>query len=215
MPPMAELSGPESSGRIPDQAVSRPEQAGGANTGTTDVELAEPRSRAEVADEARTQTVPPEYLPSRDGHRTPAGASHQEHSGGHDGPDWRRVTVVQADRTLGDTTPVGIGLKPTGEEILDMESDQLARGARFRRNAYERAEDIQDVTEKTADTLQGLLGAHRPMGHDVSATVHPSIDAPAPSPADAGNIVMAGLVLGLLADRAIHWGRQRLERSKG
>jgi hypothetical protein len=71
------------------------------------------------------------------------------------------------------STPAGIGLKPDGDKLGRMESDLLSRGDRFRRNVYERVEDIQDATEKTAGTLQGLLDAHRPTGHDVTYTAQP------------------------------------------
>ncbi len=133
---------------------------------------------------------------------------------GHDWP----LTVVHLgpeDRTLGDDKLTGIGLKPTGEQLRDMESDKLSRGDRFRRNVYERVDDIQDASEKNAGALEGFLGSHRPTGHDVVHTTQPTIEAPPPPPADAGNIATAGLVLGLLADRAVHLARERLRRSKG
>ena len=69
------------------------------------------------------------------------GAIRQEHADGHDGP-YRRLSVVQADRTIGDTTPSGIGLKPTGEQLRDMESDKLSRADRFRKEFYRKADDI-------------------------------------------------------------------------
>lgn len=191
-----------------DNAQDHETSAGRGPETTQATELAEPRSRLEVADEARAGTVRPidRSLPD-----APGG---QGHADGQDG-SYGRFSVVQADRTMGDVTPAGIGLKPTGEQLRDMESDKLARGDRFRKNVYERVDDIQDSTEKTAGTLQGLLGAHRPTGQDVTFTAQPAIDAPAPPPADAGNIATAGLALGLLADRAIHWARDLLRRPKG
>ena len=141
------------------------------------------------------------------------GAVRQEHADEHDGPD-RRFSVVQADRTAGDTTPTGIGLKPAGEELLDMDSDKLSRGDRFRKNFYKQADDIQDVTEKNASALQALLGPHPSAGHAETAAAQPAIELPALPPADAGSIATAGLVAGLLADRAIHWGRQWLSDRK-
>jgi hypothetical protein len=157
--------------------------------------LAEPRSRAEVAAEARGDEA------------------RQEHADGQ-GPRYQ-VTAVKADRTLGDTTPAGIGLKPDGDQLRDMESDRLARADRFRRNVHERVEDIQDVTEKTAGTLQGLLDAHRPTGQDVTYTAQPAIEATSPPSADAGSLATAGLALGLLADRAIDWARDHFRRPEG
>jgi hypothetical protein len=49
----------------------------------------------------------------------------------------------------------------------------------------------------------------------VTFTGQPLIDAPTPPPADAGNIATAGLALGLLADRVIHWAADALRRPKG
>jgi hypothetical protein len=189
--------------------------------------LAEPRSRAEVAAEARAAVVRPDERRSPDGGgtvaRTPAGGEdrgrpggeiRQEHADGHHGPRYQ-VRAVEADRTLGDTTPTGIGLKPDGDQLRELESDRLARADRFRRNVYERVDDIQDVTEKTAGTLQGLLDAHRPTGHDVTYTAQPAYEASAPPPADAGSLATAGLALGLLADRAIGWARDHYRRPEG
>jgi hypothetical protein len=123
--------------------------------------------------------------------------------------------VAEADRTIGDTTPAGIGLKPDGDQLRRLESDRVARADRFRKNVYDRVEDIQDATEKTAGTLQGLLDAHRPTGQDVTYTAQPAIENSSPPPADAGNIATAGLALGLLADRAIHWAMDHFRRPEG
>jgi hypothetical protein len=149
-----------------------------------------------------------------DGGGRPGGGTRQEHANGHDGSP-RQVSVVRADRTIGDTTPAGIGRKPTGEQLRDMESDKLSRGDRFRKKVYERADDIQDSTEKTAGTLQGILGAHRPTGQDVKYTTQPAIDRPVPPGADASSIATAGLALGLVADRLIRRVRDMFRQPKG
>ena len=149
-----------------------------------------------------------------DGGGRPGGGTRQEHANAHDGSS-RRVSVVRADRTIGDTTPAGIGRKPTGEQLRDMESDKLSRGDRFRKKVYERADDIQDSTEKTAGTLQGIFGAHRPTGQDVTYTAQPAIDRPVPPGADASSIATAGLALGLVADRLIHRVRDMFRQPKG
>jgi hypothetical protein len=136
---------------------------------------------------------------------------------GQYGHDWP-LTVMHLDpedRTVGDDTLTGIGLKPTGDQLRNIESDKLSRGDRLRRNVYERVDDFRDASEKNAGALEGFLGSHRPTGHDVVHTTQRAIEAPQPPPADAGNIATAGLVLGLLADRAIHQAREWLRRSKG
>jgi hypothetical protein len=73
-----------------------------ADRSAADRELAEPRSRREVADEAREASDTLE-------------SSTEQRSDRHDGPD-HRFSVAQAERTVGDTTPTGIGLKLAGEE---------------------------------------------------------------------------------------------------
>ena len=122
--------------------------------------------------------------------------------------------MAQADRSIGDTTPTGIGLKPSGEQLRDMESDKLSRADRFRQEFYRKADDIQDVSEKSANELAALLGPHPPTGH-AETIGRSSIDTSPPPQLDAGNIATAGLALGLLADRVIHWGRELLRRPKG
>ncbi len=201
---------------MPDDAPDHEHEAGHepettwAGTPAGDRELAEPRSRQEVAEEARADGGP--FPSSADGDQR--GEADPADADGQDRAD-RSFSVVQADRTLGDTTPTGIGLKPTGEQLRDMESDQLSRADRFRKNVYERADDIKDVTEKNAGTLQGLLGAHGPTGHEVTMTTEPAIETSPLQPLDAGSIAAAGLVVGVLADRAIHWAREWLRRPKG
>lgn len=155
-----------------DETAERPSATTRADVGAPAAGLAEPRSRAEVAGEARGQEV----LPGRpDAPGGPDGLSHDRSA---TNAGWeKRFTVIQADRTIGDTTPTGIGLKPAGEQLRDLESDRLSRGDRLRRNVCERADDIQDVTEKNAGTLQGLFGAHRPAGQDVTFTAQPSAEA--------------------------------------
>jgi hypothetical protein len=186
---------------------------------------AEPRSRAEVAAEARAMTVRSNERPQADGRgtvaQTPAGRqdkssqgeTRQEYADGPDRPSFP-VRVVKADRTLGDTTPTGIGLKPDGTQLRDMEGDKLSRRARFRKELYREAEDIQDASEKTATDVAALLGPHPPAGHAETVAV-PSIEASSPPPVDAGSLATAGLALGLVAERAISWALDHLRRPKG
>jgi hypothetical protein len=216
----AELSRSESGNQIPEASDGPSAEPGAAGHESDvghepeimpagDAGLTEPRIGQEAADETgadgdgfKGETRGEERA---EADRADAGVS-----------NWLdRFSVVEAERTLGDTTPTGISLKPTGEQILDMEGDTLSRADRFRKNVYERADDIKDVTEKTAGTLQGLLGAHRPTGHEVAITAEPAAETPPPQPLDAGSIATAGLVVGLLADRAIHWAREWLRRPKG
>jgi hypothetical protein len=125
------------------------------------------------------------------------------------------VRLEPVDRTLGDTSPTGIGLKPTGEQLGEMDGDKLTRGDRFRKNFYRKADDIQDATEKNADAFKVFLGEHRPTGHDEALAHQPVFDAPQPPPLDAANIATAGLVAGMVTDRAIQWARQWFKRPRG
>jgi hypothetical protein len=212
--------------RPPDQ----PEQAKPAETqapaGQREARpLAEPRSRAEVAAEARANAVRHDERPQADGRGTVAptpagrqdkgsqGETRQEHADGHDRLS-PRVRAVQADRTIGDTTPAGIGLKPDGEQFRDMEGDRVSRGDRFRKAFYTEVGDIQDAGEKTASDVAAMFARQSPGGHAETAT-QPAIEASHPPPLDAGNIATAGLVVGLLADRVIHLGIDVFRRSKG
>jgi hypothetical protein len=103
----------------------------------------------------------------------------------------QHVSVVQLepeDRTLGDTTPTGIGVKPTGEQLLKMESDDPAerRINRFIDKAVEEADDVHDAMGHIGGAFQADFSpeASSPgpgSGHH-SYTVH---DSPAP-PEDPG-----------------------------
>ena len=64
-------------------------------------------SRAEVAAEARARTVRHDERPQADGRGT--------------------VAQTPAGRTIGDTSPAGIGLKPDGTQLRDMEGGKLSR----------------------------------------------------------------------------------------
>jgi hypothetical protein len=98
-----------------DRAAEHESEPARADANTAaDGALAEPRSRQEVADEARdgTDAVTSSAEPLR------------ERSDGHDHPDhW--FSIASAERTVGDTTPTGIGLKLASEEH-DLEPGQTS-----------------------------------------------------------------------------------------
>jgi hypothetical protein len=114
--------------------------------------LAEPRSRAEVADEARARRVRAHV--GADAHGTLAETS-----------PYGRVSVAKADRGIGDTTPTGIGLKPSGEQLRDMESDKLSPADRFRKEFYRKATTSR-TSARRARTSWRLCSARirRPVG---------------------------------------------------
>jgi hypothetical protein len=80
------------------------------------------------------------------------------------------------DRTVGDTTPTGVGRKPTGEELLRMEGDAPAEGPldSFLRELVEDADDARDSASSIAETVHdfhlrgpGPGSAHAFEGHPV------------------------------------------------
>jgi hypothetical protein len=112
-----------------------------------------------------------------------------------------RLTIVQAtpaDRTLGDTTPTGIGLKPTGEQLSRMEDDSRSPLEKLRSQIYDRADDISDSADEYGGTL-GKLFEHPPTEThtEVPSTPH---DAPSHQEqgVDGGHLATAGLVVGIL-----------------
>lgn len=92
----------------------------------------------------------------------------------NDNPD-TQIDVVQlapADRTLGDTTPTGIGLKPTGEQLGEMEDDSKSHLEKLRRNIFDRADDISDAADEHGGTLGHLFerpptGTHTEVPNDL------------------------------------------------
>jgi hypothetical protein len=82
-------------------------------------------------------------------------------------------------RTVGDTTPTGIGRKPTGAEIFDMEGDDLNESSidKLLRRANESADDLHDTVTNAGETLHDLLlpGSGPGSGHAYEG--HPVHDA--------------------------------------
>jgi len=167
--------------------------------------LPEPRTRQEVAEAARSGTDPLTRDAALSGNSaaetaenpSPDPDQHEQH--GHDQGDnpYARVTVVQADvgdRTFGDTTPVGIGLKPTGDQLMKMENEEVSNPEKLRRKFLEGIDDLNDVARENASLGHDLLMRHHPpTGHAVTEVAHPLPEAPhegGPAP----DIATAGLV---------------------
>jgi len=159
--------------------------------------LPEPRSRQEIADETRSGADPPTR-----------GESQGDQS-------YLHVTVVEADtadRTLGDTTPTGIGLKPTGEQLREMENEELSKPEKLRRKLLEGVDDINDAARDNASLGQDLLTRHQPpIGHAMTEVPHPLPAAP-PDGGAAPDITSAGLVAGVLLVEATRLSREPLHR---
>jgi hypothetical protein len=133
-----------------------------------------------------------------------------------------RVAVLKADaadRTLGDTTPTGIGLKPTGEQLFQMEPDKPAesRADRLFGKAFEMMDDVHDMTGHIAEAIQEDLprgAGSPPSGH--SAYVirdQPASPPDAPGFGDAvGNITVIG-VMTVVGFRRLLGHRKRGQRA--
>jgi hypothetical protein len=112
------------------------------------------------------------------------------------------ITVVRAnpeDRTLHDDTPTGIGLKPTGDQLLQLESDSRSYLERLRRNIYERADDISDAADEYGGTL-GQLFEHPPTETHTEVPNRPPEGSNRPGHGiDTGHMATAGLVISVLS----------------
>lgn len=116
---------------------------------------------------------------------------------GHDVP----ITVVHAtaeDRTLGDDTPTGAGLKPTGDRLLHMENDSESYVERLRKNIYDRADDISDAADEYGGTLGHLFERPPTESHAVVPTGPAYTSGHTDQGIDGGHLATAGLVVGVV-----------------
>jgi hypothetical protein len=189
-------------------------------------QLPEPRTRQEAAaatwdDTSTSQATEPDTStdstsPSPPDTVTEPPARHDEGEDGAPDPYEHQVAVHTAGgadvpvtveylppeaRTVGDTTPTGIGRKPTGEEFLDMESDDLAESSldKLLRRANEGADDLRDTISNTAETLHDLRlpGPALDGGHaHAGQPVHDSAPPAGPAFSDVtGSAVLVGVAL--------------------
>jgi hypothetical protein len=127
------------------------------------------------------------------------------------------------ERTIGDTTPVGIGRKPTGEELIDLSggSRSISRVDRFLDKAIEDIGDLRDGLGSLADAVASDL--HPDPGppavpaprerYTLQQEAHPAIQQRAPPDASTpGDIVGSLAVTAVAAARSI---RYLLHRWKG
>ncbi|WP_307868427.1 hypothetical protein [Micromonospora sp. C95] len=103
---------------------------------------------------------------------------------------------------------------PSGEDLLS-DSDRRDLGRKkaggFLTRSLRRADDAQDVASSTTEGLQSWAKALRdmngPSGTQTAGTATPTAPAPAPRPKidgaeAAGNLVVVGLLAGVVVDRA-------------
>jgi hypothetical protein len=202
-----EMADPYTRGELVDQARS--------GTGP----LTETASGQLVAKDAADQTAPAgtrlsdvseNHIPEQASQER--GRDAQDRQGGETPHRW--FGVIQADRTIGDLTPIGIGLKPTGEQLREMESDDLPAFDRFRKVAYEHADDIKDAVERTANGMHDLLDRPTPAGQlEGTPHKHPQGDAPVQAPHTA-DLVVGAMAAGVLISEGLRTIRNMVERRK-
>ncbi len=187
----------------------------------------EPRTRQEVAEEARSapltpdaSTALPEHAPdSTSENPSPDPDQREAYDQGQGDQPYTHLTVVQADatdRTLGDTTPTGIGIKPTGDQLLHLESDDPTenRADRLFGKAFELMDDVHDMTGHIAEAIQEDLphGSGEPPSAHSAYVVH---DQPAPPPdvPGIGDVVGNLTVVGVMT--VVGFRRLLSHRMKG
>jgi hypothetical protein len=126
------------------------------------------------------------------------------------GKPYSVVELKPADRTVGDTSPTGIGRKPSGEELLTMQGTKRSRLDALRREAEKEdsVEGLHDEVEQDGKTLQGIL-QRPPEGHAIQGVPDSSghLTAFAPPGLDAGGLAGLGVMTAVMlveAGRRVH-----------
>jgi hypothetical protein len=114
-----------------------------------------------------------------------------------------RFSVVEAERTLGDTTPTGIGLKPTGDQLIGLEDDKPSHSRldRFISKTFEDADDLHDGIGDLGEAVDSLRTAPTASGHSPShdaytVAVH---DRPPPPPGPGVSDVVGSVAISAVA----------------
>jgi hypothetical protein len=195
-------------------------------------QLPEPRTRQEAAtatwDGTNTsQRTSPDAGTGQLDASTEPPARQDEGEDGTSGPYERQVAVHATDgrdvpvtveylppeaRTVGDTTPTGIGRKPTGEEIFGMEGDNPAKRRldRLFDEALKEGDDFSDAAGHIGAAIEAdLHSGSGPSGHPGSyhaatgsAQDHPA--SPDPGASDAvGSMAIVGVAAVVAIRRAL------------
>jgi hypothetical protein len=137
-------------------------------------------------------------------------------AGGRPRADFSWVSLGEGDRTLGDTSPTGIGLKPTGEQLLETDSKK-SRAEAFREEFYkpETIEDFRDESEDKADRVQQLFERPPTSGHADVPVPHSYITVPEAEHVSANDVAMTGLVVGILAFETARTIRDKVHALRG
>jgi hypothetical protein len=125
---------------------------------------------------------------------------------GHDVP----LTVVHGapdGPTLGNGTPEDIGLKPTGEELLDMESEAKSWKEAFRNEIHRESEEITDVAEKWGDLGARLCERPPTSTHTEVPTGQPVTSMPEHHGIEGGQVAIAAFTVALVGYEAYRKAR--------
>ena len=115
-------------------------------------------------------------------------------------------------RTVGDDTPTGVGLKPTGEELSRMERDDPAESRldRLLRKATEGADDLHDAVANTAESVHdfNLPGSAPSSGHAYEG--HAAYEPTPPTSPGFSDLVGGTALVGVaIVTGAQQWFRDR------
>jgi hypothetical protein len=111
-------------------------------------------------------------------------------------------------RTVGDTTPTGIGRKPTGAEILDMEGDDRSE-SRLDRLFDEMVKEADDVSDGSGAIGEAIViddrSAPGPSGHSqpYHATTRTAPDHPVTPDPGASDAISSMTIIGVAAAVAL------------
>jgi hypothetical protein len=130
----------------------------------------------------------------------------QESDQGTGWSEGANVVGDKDDRSPGDTAD----LPPTGQELLDMDSDTMSTLDRLRNRVYEDADDVLDIAEKTGNRGFELFDRPPTAAHTETPVGHPEFTVPDQHGVEGGQIVVAGLVVGMLGYEAARAVRHKI-----
>jgi hypothetical protein len=120
-------------------------------------------------------------------------------------------------RTVGDTTPTGIGRKPTGAEILDMEGDKRTE-SRLDRLFDEMVKGADDIADGSGAVGEAIViddsPAPGPSGHSrpYHAATNTAPDHPAPPNPGANDAISSMTIIGVAAAVALRHALSALRK---
>jgi hypothetical protein len=115
-------------------------------------------------------------------------------------------------RTVGDTTPTGIGRKPTGAEIFDMEGDDPgeSRLDRLLKEVTDDADDARDAATNIAETMHDLRLPGPALGGGHAHEGHPVSDPPPSAGPGYSDLVGSAVLVGVAMMTGIRYGFRQL-----